>query len=60
MPTTVSDADAKAAAKAVKRLGDMRLCAIGNEDHVTHLVMGSPRRTLKVSRSEAVLCRPYH
>ncbi len=45
----VSDAEGKAAAKAVKQLGGMRLCALGAEEHVTHLVMGSPRRTLKVS-----------
>ena len=55
MPATVPDADAKAAAKAVKRLGGMRLCATGNEDHVTHLVMGSSRRTLKVSRPGSTL-----
>ena len=50
---TVSDVEGKAAAKAVKQLGGMRLCASGAEEHVTHLVMGSPRRTLKVSCLQA-------
>ncbi len=47
---TVSDGEGRAAVKAVKQLGGMRLCASGTEEHVTHLVMGSPRRTLKVRR----------
>lgn len=32
----------------MKQLGGMQPCAAGAEAHVTHLVMGSPRRTLKV------------
>ena len=45
----VSDAGARAAAKAVKHLGGMRMCEQGAEGNVTHLVLGSGRRTLKVS-----------
>ena len=32
----------------MKRLGGMQPCAASAEAHMTHLVMGSPRRTLKV------------
>ena len=45
----VSDAGARAAAKAVTHLGGMRMCEQGAEGNVTHLVLGSGRRTLKVS-----------
>lgn len=33
---------------AVKSLRGLRLCAPGSEDHITHLIIGHERRTLKV------------
>ena len=44
----MSEADAKVAASMVMRLGGMRMCEEGTEGGMTHLVLGSPRRTLKV------------
>ena len=44
----VPEADAKVAASMIKRLGGMRMCEEGTEGSMTHLVLGSPRRTLKV------------
>ena len=48
LPCAVSEADAQIAASMVKRLGGMRMCEEGAEGSMTHLVLGSPRRTLKV------------
>ena len=44
----MSEADAQVAASMVKRLGGMRMCEEGMEGSMTHLVLSSPRRTLKV------------
>ena len=40
-----------AARKAAKQLRGLRMCADGREEHVTHLILGAERRTIKVPLS---------
>ncbi|KAK9811968.1 hypothetical protein WJX73_004071 [Symbiochloris irregularis] len=46
--SSASEAITAATRRAAKQLRGLRLCADGSEEHVTHLVMGAERRTMKV------------